>query len=100
MKKIILLLAVVFVMSSFTTAPTSVEKHSLEFINPVELTTFDYSNETTNSLEEFGVCAITVTGYNQDGEIVSQNTFYLEAYSEIHCAQLAGAFNRFLRGEL
>jgi hypothetical protein len=96
MKKVLLSLAVVFVMSSFTTSNTDVEKNTLELFNPVELTTFDYSNEATNSLEEFGTCAITITATNQDGEIVSQNTFYLEAYSEIHCAQLAGAFRRFL----
>lgn len=97
MKKVLLSLAVVFIMSSFTTANTDVEKNTLESINPIELATFDYLNEATNSLEKFGTCAITVTSYNQDGEIVSQNTFYLEAYSEIHCAQLAGAFRRFLQ---
>ena len=89
-------------MSSFTTVDTSikelnVEKITSELIKPIEFTISNYINEATNSLEEFGICAITLTVYNQDGEVVSQNTFYLEAYSEIHCAQLAGAFRRFVQ---
>lgn len=84
-------------MSSFTSANTDVEKNVLEKVtSSIELANFDYTNETKNSLEEYGTCSITVTVTNQDGEVVSQNTFHLEAYSEIHCAQLAGAFRRFL----
>lgn len=83
-------------MSSFTIANTDVEKTEEITKNTLELVGFDFKSEIKSPIAEFGTCAITITGYNQDGEIVSQNTFYLEAYSEIHCAQLAGAFRRFL----
>jgi hypothetical protein len=52
--------------------------------------------EILNYDENLGDCTITVTAYNQDGEIVYQSSFTIWAASWYHCHQLANAFEDWL----
>jgi hypothetical protein len=46
-----------------------------------------------------GICRITISAYNQDGELVGSRTLYFESESSYHCAQLTAAFREFLAAQ-
>jgi hypothetical protein len=91
MKKLILGIVFIFTVSfAFATNNVSEDFNkakSVQIENAV-------NNSVYNPDSVSGICAITVSAYNQDGELVGSRTLYFQSESTYHCALLTAAFRK------
>ncbi len=93
-----LFLSVVLLLTvSFAFANNDVEKistlnvektiSSIENSNSINDIEFSWNLDSIDKL--LGTCTITITRYNQDGEVIDTHTFVVSANSESHCRAIA-----------
>jgi hypothetical protein len=93
-----LFLSVVLLLTvSITFASNDVEKvstfdvektiSSIENLNSIDDTGFSWNLDSIDKL--LGTCTITITRYNQDGEVIDTHTFVVSANSASHCRAIA-----------
>lgn len=94
MKKLILGIVFLFTVT-FAFATNNVSEDFNKSINT------QVENAVNNSVFYLdnvnGICAITISAYNQDGELVGSTTLYYESESSYHCSLLTAAFRKALQ---